>query len=1131
MKLNFSKSIRRFRVKSLPLLAGLILSPLVVIAAGSGYTNTTTIIYVPGYSGNTVRSIQVDATNFVNFGTWEIYTYPAPYHTANTLNYINEGAMYGWVGWDFALYPSTTGQRGMSASFFNDISGVIQASDLSIPNPENSQYPSPVSWLWISATNIVNKGQLIGDGGGEIRLTGSYVNLARGTLAIDPFARGSSIIYGGTNFYPATAIYDEYWGQTNTRPNSTAPYTLNSSNIWDGTTVLSPTFHVNEPCESVMDEQIGFPASLADSISITNLLTGMTNITYTNSSGSPVPTNYPVQIFRQAVFVAVADPNITAADSFLPTGNISNLFQTVTVRLTSASDTLYLVDTLASLTNRGLLLNIGTTPGDNPLTYCTDPTYRPANYNLEGVDPLFVNGVQGAGPPAANFLYDPVMLGFTNPIVQATYAGYSAYVDNLVRRRYGSTVTNWQGRIIINADSLDLTKTTIDNQNGSEVTIQANHLISGAGAVVSCRNLSYNLGSTNGNLNVTNLVGTSVSTLFHGTIDAFSALWTNGYPVIIPNYVTNTTDGGWTPAPFTNFVEVDLHVLLVDATSLSTTEPVIVQDLILHSTNMLNGSVTVARTLLFDGPNLTLQGNLTLSGDLQNWTYANAPNLRYFTNNGVLIIPQDAHFGSDTIYTNAPAIAATATLLEGNPSENVPTNSGVSIGTYTYTFVDTITNTAPNQVKIAATFDGSMSNLIAAINHAAGSGTSYSTNTTANTLVTAGLLTNFTYMALTSRSFTVTAITNGSSGNLIAVTSSAWLLQWMQGDGGFYLSTTLSGGVDAVTNVVMAGGPYAAFVNNGTITNGGGMTINSDYFQNSGTLYAPGGVFVTTSTGLVANASIISWGDVDFSGGALELTNATIFAGNSLYFNLTNKLYDAGPSSGNQLYCGNGFDLLSKPTLGDLLGTTITSQALTPPGLNGPEVDHVWAGVNLGAAQIGSPNNVTIGDLVLTDQGTPTSVNDAPLFRFIGASTIAGVTNALYVNNLDLSNLSILLLGGEYDDEIQVDPNLVIYYVNVIGTTPTHLMSVFGGRFVQTGVPAVGYTGNIRSPQLSASTGSGQQFQLTVHGVADQTLVLQASTDLTNWVNICTGTPPFTVTNASSYPARFYRAVTNVTNE
>ncbi len=920
MKLNFSKSVGRPWAKSLPLLAGLLLSPLAVMATVSTATFTGTITTPP----------QVDATNFVNSsGTWDIHTSPGPYHTANTLNYTNESSMTGSVGWDFALYPSTTGQRGMSASFFNDNNGIIQAVDGTIYNPPNNPYSSSVSYLLISATNIVNKGTLIGGAAGEILLTGSTVNLSRSHLGINPISGGGSV-NGSSNFTSETAIYDEYWGQTNTFPNSTAPYTLNSSSIWDGATASSPTFYVSEPCEmkNVHANIEPFVAIFADS---TNIIA---------ASGT--------NIFRQAVFVNVTDTNITASDGFLSTGNISNLFQTVTVELTNSADgeTLYLVDILGSSTNRGLLNNKNYIPGSNPQTSCTDPTYRPANYTLERVDNQFTNYFPGAGPPTNNFLYDP---SFTNAIVPATYAAYSAYIDDLARRPSGAAVTNLPGRIIINADNLNLTRTTITNYGGAEIVIQANNL-TGAPTLVSCQNLSYNLGcSTNGYLNVTNLVGSSGVPGLNGTLSAFSALWTN-------------TAGGFT---------YYFHILIVDATGLSPTAPVYVQDLILNSTNMVVSDpfIDVMQTLLFGQSSnvpysLTLQRTLKLdpSGNLQNWTYANAPYLRYFTNNGILTIPQDAHFGDD----------------------------------------------------------GPMN--------------------------------------------------------------------------------------------------YAAFVNNGRIAVGGGLYINSDYYWDGGIDNAPGGFFLTTSNGVVAANITTFWGDVDFTGGALELTNATITVINHLNFNMTNALYDAGPSSGNTITCFNGFSLLSMPTSSatnnTLMGTTITSW-----GLNGAEVDHVWAATDFGPTNVFT-NNVVIGNLVLTDDGSE------PLFVFSGIG-IPGVTNGLYVSNLDLTGLS----GPAYEDEIQIAPNLNIYYISV--TPPgavTDLSSQFNGHFIN--VP--GATAYVvkqpsgPSPKLSAGVvGSGQQFQLTVNGTAGQIYILQASTDLTKWVGIYTGTPPFIVTdlNVSNYPARFYQVV------
>src|ERR1035441_6701804 len=94
------------------------------------------------------------------------------------------------------------------------------------------------------------------------------------------------------------------------------------------------------------------------------------------------------------------------------------------------------------------------------------------------------------------------------------------------------------------------------------------------------------------------------------------------------------TTNGWTSSfqsPLTNTVQYNLYVLLVDAGRLSSRMPVTVQDLILHSTNILvSDFMTISNSYLLDGRSFTLQGSLNIQTPLQNWTYANAPTLRYF---------------------------------------------------------------------------------------------------------------------------------------------------------------------------------------------------------------------------------------------------------------------------------------------------------------------------------------------------------------------------------------------------------------------------------------------------------------------------------------------------------------------
>jgi hypothetical protein len=53
----------------------------------------------------------------------------------------------------------------------------------------------------------------------------------------------------------------------------------------------------------------------------------------------------------------------------------------------------------------------------------------------------------------------------------------------------------------------------------------------------------------------------------------------------------------------------------------------------------------------------------------------------------------------------------------------------------------------------------------------------------------------------------------------------------------------------------------------------------------------------------------------------------------------------------------------------------------------------------------------------------------------------------------------------------------------------------------------------------------GDTFQVTVETPASYSTMIQASTNLVNWVSVYTNTVPFTFTDSCSvYPQRFYRA-------
>lgn len=132
-------------------------------------------------------------------------------------------------------------------------------------------------------------------------------------------------------------------------------------------------------------------------------------------------------------------------------------------------------------------------------------------------------------------------------------------------------------------------------------------------------------------------------------------------------------------------------------------------------------------------------------------------------------------------YTQSGSAQATGTLTSNNT--NVSDGDTVTIGTKTYTFKTTLTG-VEGQVHISVTnADGSLLNLISAINHTGTPGTDY-VAAAANTQVSAA-------SSVTSHAFAVTALAAGTAGNSIATTKVATTLSWG--------AATLTGGVDVAT--------------------------------------------------------------------------------------------------------------------------------------------------------------------------------------------------------------------------------------------------------------------------------------------------------------------------------------------
>src|SRR5438874_11883705 len=101
----------------IPGLLCLMLLPLAGHATDAFYINNGSVIFPP----------QIDATNFINNGTFDFTFNPTtvPFDTSNTQNFTNNGTMLGSVGFQFDNAPSISGLRSFAANFRNRLAGTI----------------------------------------------------------------------------------------------------------------------------------------------------------------------------------------------------------------------------------------------------------------------------------------------------------------------------------------------------------------------------------------------------------------------------------------------------------------------------------------------------------------------------------------------------------------------------------------------------------------------------------------------------------------------------------------------------------------------------------------------------------------------------------------------------------------------------------------------------------------------------------------------------------------------------------------------------------------------------------------------------------------------------------------------
>ncbi len=247
------------------------------------------------------------------------------------------------------------------------------------------------------------------------------------------------------------------------------------------------------------------------------------------------------------------------------------------------------------------------------------------------------------------------------------------------------------------------------------------------------------------------------------------------------------------------------------------------------------------------------------------------------------------------------------------------------------------------------------------------------------------------------------------------------------------VSLTNSGSLDTFEGVQIgtSAAPIDYFLNAGSLS-GSTLDLNVMALENSGSLTSGSGDIALNTRdlkmegGQASAAANLRVRADDFKAQMSTIETGTGTFG-ALVLDVKNRLTDGGAIASNAWFVTDGFQLLSKPAEGDLLGTHITSF------LNRfREGVHVWSADDKGPTIDGFTNNSCIGWLTL--DGTPFT-----LFTFRGPDAVHPY--ALYVDYLELTNA----VTNDIAASLNIATNFTLYFADA-SVPPDQLDGALNGR-------------------------------------------------------------------------------------
>ena len=586
----------------------------------------------------------IDASNFVNhaqffinFTNGNLLTLPVStksFETTSTLNFTNDfGAVMSCnSGFRMENYSLQSGQRERAATVYNN--GTINCGTLGTSNViffggllGNLFGTASGVQCRVNASNIYNPGTINMGFDSLLSLKAENIDLTHGTLTMENSGFNG---FSGSIFFNG-GFFDGYWGlglpDTNFYANGIDPF------LYYGSTPPTTQLHeVTNRNYTLTFQQLGGPSF----------------VSYLLDATDPSGSNRTVR----AVFLSNTNPAITAKvylQSFYPYAmdpDVVEFSSAITNAQGITTNFLYVEDTFLYFTNLQLFIDGFAGVGINR------PTYMPENYTVfqGGSFFFFQGGPFFFGPPATPTTIPPgtfIPGDVTNQwtAYQALFQPGSVVLADVA----GQNVTNQPGRIELTADKY-MTLPQAQISSVSYLLLKAtNHFGGSSGAQIAAPFADLYLRSTNGLLNITNVLVPALPRPI-GICNLFSARWTN-----VVAGVTNR-----------------FHVLFADL-QLAPTSPLMVQTLDLRATNTatLDDSIfisdvfNVTSNLLIDTRRLTLTTNAPGSpapvGTLNYlnpgilWP-ASTPRLQYLTNYGAIESQNLAVFGgSQTSAYSSPS--------------------------------------------------------------------------------------------------------------------------------------------------------------------------------------------------------------------------------------------------------------------------------------------------------------------------------------------------------------------------------------------------------------------------------------------------------------------------------------------